>query len=242
MLLEVIMKMICSYIILFFLYSFFGWCLEVICKLVSERKFINRGFLIGPYCPIYGFGSIFITLLLKRYYEDPFTLFTMCILLCSILEYLTSYLLEKQFRTRWWDYTHYRFHINGRICLETMIPFGLFGLFIMYVSNPFFFSMIVQLPFAILYTASFLLLFFFLIDTIVSFRIMSSIKIISSEIKADSTEKITKQVCKEIIKRNQLLQMRLVKAFPKLEILYSKGLERKKRRQQKINHWKEKRK
>lgn len=236
------MKIICSYIILFFFYSFLGWCLEVGCKLVSERKFINRGFLVGPYCPIYGFGALFITILLKRYYNDPFTLFIMAVLLCSILEYSTSYILEKLFQTRWWDYTHYRFSINGRICLETMIPFGLFGLFIMYVFNPFFFAIIKSIPIGFLITLTVLFLLFFLIDSLVSFRIMSSIKIISSELKSDSTEKITKQVRKEIIKRNQLLQKRLIQAFPKLEVLYSKGLERKRLRKQKRKQRKEKRK
>lgn len=236
------MKIICSYIILFFFYSFLGWCLEVSCKLVSDRKFINRGFLIGPYCPIYGFGALFITILLRRYCHDPFTLFIMAVLLCSILEYLTSYVLEKQFQTRWWDYTQHRFNINGRICLETMIPFGLLGLCIMYILNPFFFSIFNQIPLWCSGIFSFFLFIFFFIDVFISFRIMSSIKIISSEIKSDSTEKITKQVRKEIMRRHKLLQIRLVTAFPKLEVLYSKGLERKKRRQEKLKKWKEKRK
>ena len=65
--------------------------LEVSCKLISDKKFINRGFLVGPYCPIYGCGAIGITLLLKRYYNDPFTLFFLTMVFCSILEYGTSY-------------------------------------------------------------------------------------------------------------------------------------------------------
>ncbi len=109
------------YILLFFLYSFLGWCLEVLCKLVSEKKFVNRGFLIGPYCPIYGYGAILMSVLLQKYLDDPFTLFIMIVLICSVLEYFTSFFLEKIFHTRWWDYTKYRFNINGRICLETMI-------------------------------------------------------------------------------------------------------------------------
>lgn len=236
------MKVVCSYILLFFIYSFLGWCLEVGCKLVSEKRFINRGFLIGPYCPIYGWGAILMTILLKRYFSDPFTLFIMCILICSLLEYLTSYVLEKLFHTRWWDYNHYRFNINGRICLETMIPFGLFGLFIIYISNPFFFSIISKLPTFLFYTFTIIFVILFLVDSFISYRIMASLKLISSEIKADSTEKITKQVRREILRRNQLLQKRLVEAFPKLEILYSKGLERKEKRKKKIQDWKDKRK
>lgn len=227
------MKQVCIYILLFFLYSFCGWLLEVGCKLVSDHKFINRGFLIGPYCPIYGWGAIFITFLLKKYVDDVVTLFIMAMLISSILEYATSYFLEKIFKTRWWDYSNYRFNINGRVCLETLIPFGLFGLFIMYISNPFFLSIITKLPDVIIYMLSFLFVIIMLIDTIISYNIMSSLKNISSGIRTDSTEKVTALVKKEIIKRNQYYQKRLLRAFPKLEILYSKGIERRKKRQKK---------
>ena len=141
-----IMYTIFLYILLFFLYSFLGWCLEVLCKLVSEKKFVNRGFLIGPYCPIYGYGAILMSVLLQKYLDDPFTLFIMIVLICSVLEYFTSFFLEKIFHTRWWDYSHNKFNINGRICLETMIPFGILGLAIIYVLNPFFYNLLSYIP------------------------------------------------------------------------------------------------
>lgn len=200
------MQQICYYVLLFFIYSFCGWILEVICKFMSHHKFINRGFFIGLYCPIYGIGAIFITFLLKRYLNDAFTLFVMTMLLCSILEYATSYFLEKIFKTRWWDYSSYRFHINGRICLETMIPFGLFGLFIMYLSNPFFLYFIEQIPLLNLYIISFVLLFIFLFDAIFSFQIMASFQSISSNIRTDSTEKITAFVKKVSIKEINIIK------------------------------------
>lgn len=227
------MKVFCIYFLFFFLYSFFGWILEVSCKLISDKKFINRGFLIGPYCPIYGCGAVAITLLLQKYFDDPFTLFIMTMLVCSVLEYSTSYVLEKIFQTRWWDYSKKKFHINGRICLETMVPFGLFGLFLMYVSNPFFYSWIQKLSETFLIVFSFFLFLIILIDSYVSFRIMSSLKLISSDIRTDSTEKVTKMVRKEVMKQNKILQKRLIEAFPKLEVLYSKGIERKQKRMEK---------
>lgn len=223
---------VCKYFLLFMIYSICGWLLEVSCKLVSDRKFINRGFLIGPYCPIYGWGAILMTLLLKRYYNDPFTLFIMNILICSILEYVTSYVLEKLFSTRWWDYSNKHFQINGRICLETMIPFGLFGLFIIYISNPFFLSIIDLMTPITLISLSVILFIVFLIDSCFSLQIMSSLPNLSSHIKTDSTEKITKQVKEEIIKRNKRFQKRLIFAFPKLEVLYSLGIENKKKRRE----------
>ena len=132
--------------LLFITYSFIGWCMEVGCKLVELKKFINRGFLIGPYCPIYGWGCILIIILLNKYTNDPLVLFIMAIVICSILEYFTSYFMEKLFKARWWDYSRRKFNINGRICLETMIPFGLLGCLIMYFVNPFFVSIYSKIP------------------------------------------------------------------------------------------------
>lgn len=79
-----------SYLLLFFTASFLGWCMEVICKLIQFGRFINRDFLIGPWCPIYGFGTVLITLLLSRFTDDPLAVFALAMLLCGTLEYLTS--------------------------------------------------------------------------------------------------------------------------------------------------------
>lgn len=219
------MKTVCSYILLFFVYSFLGWCLEVGCKLASDHKFVNRGFLIGPYCPIYGHGALIMTILLHKYLNDSVTLFIMIILCCSILEYFTSYFLEKIFHTRWWDYTHYKFNINGRICLETMIPFGLFGLFIMYVTNPFFLGIINSIPVTLLYILSVLLLIIYMIDNIVSFKIIKNIQNVSRNvqkkqvIKKDDTERITELVRKQVESSMKTLEKRIIHAFPHLQVL-----------------------
>ena len=127
---------IAQYFLLFMIYSVAGWILEVTCKLIEYKRFINRGFLIGPYCPIYGWGAIFITILLHRYTDDWIALFFMSVITCGILEYLTSYVMEKLFHARWWDYSRRKYNINGRVCLETLIPFGILGLAVMYVTNP----------------------------------------------------------------------------------------------------------
>ena len=197
---------ICSYILLFFLYSLLGWCLEVLCKLISDHKFINRGFLIGPYCPIYGTGAIIMTFLLKKYLDDPITLWIMIILCCSILEYFVSFILEKIFHARWWDYSTNKFNINGRICLETMIPFSIFGLFILYKCNPFFLNLINAIPHTILYLLTIILLIGFIVDLILSTKIIYNIQNITTNItkkmifKKDDTERITKLVREKIEK------------------------------------------
>lgn len=227
-------KTICIYILLFFTYAFLGWCLEVICKLISEKKFVNRGLLIGPICPIYGYGVIIMTIFLKKYLNDPIALFILIIVSCSILEYATSYYLEKIYHTRWWDYSNYRFNINGRICLETMIPFGILGLLIMNYINPIILNFINSLPNYIIYILSTLFLITYIMDNIISSKIIHNIQKISKDIqqkqiiKKDDTERITKLVRKQIEKSMKRLDKRLIHAFPHLEMLKQKKVNRKK--------------
>lgn len=85
--------------------------MEISFTLYKDKTLVNRGFLMGPYCPIYGCGCILIILLLKRYLNDFIALFIMSMVICSILEYLTSYIMEKLFKARWWDYSDRRFNI-----------------------------------------------------------------------------------------------------------------------------------
>lgn len=195
--------------------------MEVGCKLVELKKIINRGFLIGPYCPIYGWGCILIILLLNKYTDDPLVLFIMAIVICSILEYFTSYFMEKLFKARWWDYSRRKFNINGRICLETMIPFGLLGCLIMYFVNPFFVSIYSKIPSNILIIISSVLFTIFLIDNIISYTIMFKMKIPKIKISKDSTEEITEYV-RNILAKRSFLYKRLMKAYPNMKILRNK--------------------
>lgn len=218
-------KTICIYILFFFVYSFLGWCLEVICKLITEKRFINRGILIGPICPIYGYGVLIMTLFFRKYLNDPITLFILIIVSCSILEYFTSYFLEKVYHTRWWDYSTKKFNINGRICLETMIPFGILGLLIMNYMNPIAFNLLNILPNYLIYILSTIFLITYIIDNIISCKIIYNIQKLSKEIqskqiiKKDDTERITRLVRKQIEKSMKLLDRRLIHAFPHLEML-----------------------
>ena len=203
--------------IIFMIYSFFGWVYEVIGKLITEKKFINRGFFIGPYLPIYGVGAVFMIILLDKYVDDPLTLFIMSVLLFSSIEYLTSFFLEKLFNARWWDYTKYKFNINGRICLETMVPFGLTGLFAMYILNPAIIRCLEATPDIIVTIISIILLIIIIIDMILTTTIMINIKGTIKKVKKDNTEEITQKV-KELIMQTNKLRKRILKSFPKLKI------------------------
>ena len=207
-----------KYIALFFIYSFAGWVMETVQISIRQKKFVNRGFLVGPYCPIYGVGCISMILLLNRYINDPFTLFIMSILLFSFLEYFTSYFMEKIFKIRWWDYSRRKFNINGRICLETMIPFGLGGMFIMYIVNPFFLKMLSHIPDVLLTVISIVLALVFIFDLCMSTKIIFNLKSTVRNIKKDSTEEITAKVKDFIMNNAKYAKKRLVKAFPKLKI------------------------
>lgn len=211
------MKYLFVLILIFYFYSFMGWLMEVGLTIFQEKKFINRGFLIGPICPIYGIGCVLILLLLNKYHGEPVTLFFMAIIICSILEYTTSYLMEKIFKNRWWDYSNFRYNINGRICLETMIPFGFLALVMYYGINPFLISTFSSVPLTVLkYSVAIMLLLTFL-DIIFSFNVILNLKNISNSLRCDSTEIITKKV-KEVLMNKNFLYRRLVKSFPDMKV------------------------
>ena len=209
------------YFLLFITYAFFGWLMEVICKLIQEKRFINRGFLIGPYCPIYGWGALAITILLKKYLDDPIALFFMSVIICSIIEYLTSYILEKKYHARWWDYSNKKYNINGRICLETLIPFGLLGMIISYFTNPVFFNWYSSLSDIGLHIISGLLLLIFITDNIISSRIVAAIKAEGIKATKDNTEEIT-QFVKQKLREKSMLHRRLINAFPNMKDIHVK--------------------
>ena len=204
------------YFLLFISYAFLGWCMEVTCKFIQYKKFINRGFLIGPYCPIYGWGALAITILLKRYMEDPLVLFVMSTIICSIIEYLTSYFMEKKYHARWWDYSNKKFNINGRICLETLIPFGILGVAIMYGTNPILFKLYNQIPQLVINILTVILFIGFIVDNIISSNIISSINVEENKLIKDNTEEITEKI-KQVLRQKSWLHRRLINAYPGLK-------------------------
>jgi len=205
-------RTIYQYIILFFIYSFLGWLLEVIATLYKEHKFVNRGFLIGPLCPVYGHGCIIIIILLRKYYKDPLALFIMAVASCGILEYFTSYIMEKLFKARWWDYSDRKFNIAGRVCLENLILFGLWGLLIMYLINPLFITVLHKIPLNILKIIDIILVCSYLIDITITFNIINTFKKTAVAVRKDSTEEITRMIRKTLEKRN-ILYRRLISSF-----------------------------
>lgn len=203
--------------LLFIIYSFIGWLTEVIFVFICEKKLVDRGFLIGPCCPIYGCGGILINLTLTKYYDSPITLFVMAMFICALLEYITSYLLEKLFKARWWDYTQFKFNINGRICLEILGLFGILGCFIIYFVDPLLNKFLSLLSPNIINILAIIFGIMFIIDLSISLKIISNFKNATLQFRnKDNTEEITKKV-KETLAQKSFFNKRLIIAFPNLK-------------------------
>lgn len=211
------MEIVYKYFLAFLIYSFLGWLMEVCLSFFSKHKFINRGFLIGPYCPIYGWGALAIILIVGSSVSDMFGVFAKAVLVCATLEYFTSYFMEKIYNVRWWDYSTKRFNINGRICLEAIIPFGILSLLIIYVVHPFVLSILSGIPSVVLSILAIVLFVLFIIDNIVSTSILFKIKGMIKNERKDNTEKIRKYI-EKWFQENTVFYRRLKSAFPKFQI------------------------
>ncbi len=199
--------------LLFTIYSFFGWLMEVIFKFVQLRRFVNRGFLIGPFCPIYGVGGVGIHLVLSRFSNSIVLVFFLGMFLCAILEYFASWLLEKIFNARWWDYSQKKFNLNGRICLRNLLFFGILGCLGVYYINPFLFSIFDKIPIKTINKLSIIVLIIFILDVVISVTSMFNLKETFHDLRRDATEDISKRV-KNLLLKNSSYFRRIIKAYP----------------------------
>lgn len=139
----------------------------------------------------------------------------MSIIICGVLEYFTSYFMEKIFKARWWDYSQRSFNINGRVCLQNLILFGIASVIIVYVINPGIIEMIESIPSSIQTITIVILFVIHMADTVVSYSIILNLKQVSNEIK-DNTIEISEKV-RKIIHNKSRVYRRLVEAFPDIK-------------------------
>lgn len=132
-----------DYIFYFFFYSFIGWFFESCYCSIRPKKWVNRGFLRGPICPIYGTGGLVMMICLlplrhitKNLYVNEFLIFITGAILCDIVEFMTSYIMEKLFNARWWDYSNKKFNIQGRICLTHTFYWGTCSCLFVFILEP----------------------------------------------------------------------------------------------------------
>lgn len=229
---------------IFIIYAFIGWCAEVSYAALDLGKFVNRGFLNGPYCPIYGMGMLIVVIVLTPIKDNLIILFIGSMLFTTILEYISGYILEKIFHNKWWDYSNLPFNIKGYVCLKFSVLWGLACSFIMCIIHPVVIGFMHILPktigkiILIIVIIAFIADCIFTVCTIINFnkrlRIMGEIaerlKIISDGIGENIYENITETVeknekrrkeyrelnrrYKELLEKKIYSHERLIKAFP----------------------------
>ena len=152
----------------FFTYSFLGWILETVFCILTLGVFNKRGFLYGPYLPVYGFGAALMVLLLKKFKRNPLVVFLLAMLSTGILEYLTGYLLWEIYHKTWWDYTGLFLNIDGYVCLRSVLTFGIGGLLLIYIVEPLICLMMSKTSRMKIYTMSSLTCIVILIDLVLT--------------------------------------------------------------------------
>ncbi|ADY13290.1 putative ABC transporter permease [Sphaerochaeta globosa] len=172
----------------FFCYAIVGYLVEVAYCSLIEKRFVNRGFLHGPYLPIYGFGAISILLLFQNWAAHPLLVFLLTFVLASILEYLTSFLLERLFNAKLWDYSTYPYNLHGRVCLLNSTLFGLLGLLVIYVLHPLLTTALQRLDIQLLDSFSSAIILVISIDTTSSVVRMAAFQTQLGEFKKKARE------------------------------------------------------
>lgn len=210
----------CYLILQFFLFSVAGWCMEVLLKYRQYGRFINRGFLIGPYCPIYGSGVVFITVLvnaLAGVESSVGTTFTISFIGCGILEYAASYFMEKRFHARWWDYSTKPMNLQGRIWIGNLVLFGIGGTIIIEIINPVLYHFFEKIPVTMLYVMSGVITIGMLTDYAFSHFVMKFVKTSVENSEADNTERISQEI-KLLVSDKSILYRRFADAYP--DVIY----------------------
>lgn len=183
----------------FIIYSFLGWIMESVVRSVIEKKIINTGFLIGPFCPIYGIGACIMFLFLSGLKDHIVLLFIVSLFAMSIWEYIVGVILEKLFNTKYWDYSDHKFNIQGRVCLNNSLCWGVIGVLFIHFIHPFIQQILGNIDITLLHYVIAIITTVFIIDTIVSI-----IKIKNIKGTLENIEKINKEI-KEKLKEIKLL-------------------------------------
>ena len=207
-------------ILLFFAYAFLGWCIEVTLKYFQFHRFINRGFLTGPWLPIYGSGAALITIAVKGLSpleSSVGTTFMVSFILCGVVEYMTSFVLEKRFHARWWDYSQKPMNLHGRVWIGNLILFGLGGVLIVEMINPLLLRLSGHLSFRLRETLAIILSSIFTADYVMSHFVLKLVKTGVENSEADDTEAINKEI-RLLLNDCSFFHRRFAEAYP--EVLY----------------------
>ena len=204
------MKELLPIIAYFVIYSFIGWGLESIYKSILQKRIVNSGFLHGPFCPIYGYGAMIMYLSLRNLTNNLVILFSYGIVVLSLFEYIVGLFLEIVFKTKYWDYSQKRFNINGRVCLQNSIYWGILGVIFMTVIHPLIEEVYKTIPIQYSMIIVLLVSIGIFIDTIIT-----TIGIVKINIKLKDLEEISNIIRNKIdsISERNLEKLRRIKFF-----------------------------
>ncbi len=169
------MSIIGEYMLYFFIYAFLGWICESIYCSFLQKKVINRGFLNGPLCPVYGVGALIVIMSLWSYRDSMIAVFVLGMILTSVVEYITATILEKLFHAKWWDYSNYKFNIHGKICLLNSTMFGVLSVVVIKFIHPFILNMLDKMDNRLLGVFTVLLTIVAIIDFIITAQALNSL-------------------------------------------------------------------
>ena len=175
-----------KYFFFFLLYSMLGWVYETALCSVRQRSFVNRGFLNGPYCPIYGVGAVLFLYLLGGE-KNALLIFVFGSVIATAVEYFTSFVMEKTFGARWWDYSAFKLNLNGRVCLGASAVFGAFAVVLIKILHPFVIRMTNTIPAVIFHFVNAVAAITFICDLAFTLRGSHSL----TKRLRDITEKLT---------------------------------------------------
>ena len=201
----------------FFIYSFAGWCIEVCCAAIQKRKFVNRGFVNGPLCPIYGSGAVLFAIFVPELKEAPFFLFLAGAILASILEFTTGALLEKLFHRKWWDYSDIKWNYEGYVCLPVSLIWGGCAVILNMFLNPLLVKLLGIMPKLLIVIIMIALTVVLVLDTVgttLAIRGLQKKQVQLAEF-TEGVSQVSKLLENAITRR---IQKRMDKAFPMLEI------------------------
>ena len=214
------MEPIVNLVLLFFAYSMAGWCMEVCLKYIKYHRFVNRGFLTGPWLPIYGFGAVLITLCVEALPGSEHsvgTTFLLSFALCGTVEYMAGWFMEKRFHARWWDYSQKPMNLDGRVWIGNLILFGLAGVVVDKLGNPLLLWLFDGIPLGARTAMAGLLLVVIAADYVTTHFVLKLIKTGIEHSEADNTEEIGREVRLLLSDRNYFYK-RFADAYP--EVVY----------------------
>ncbi len=214
------MNFFINLLFVFFIFSCVGWCIEVILKYRQFGRFINRGFLNGPWLPIYGAGASLITLTVAGLspVEAGFgTTFVISLITCGLIEFFASYFMEKKFHARWWDYSKKPMNLNGRVWIGNLVLFGLGGVIIVHFINPTLFYVLNHTSLFIREVIAGFLAILFITDYIISHFVLKLVKIRIEASDADNTEAISQDI-KLLFHNKSIFYRRFADAYP--DVIY----------------------